>query len=171
VRIFLTGFMGAGKTTVGRLLAARLEVPFVDLDEEIERRTGRSIPEFFAAGAEEAFRALEREVLEEIAGRDPVVVAVGGGTLVEPERLARAKSRGLVVWLNPAFATLVGRMTPRGKSDRPLFRDEASAFELYRARLAAYRLADLTIDVGPRESAEETAARLALRIPRAPCST
>ena len=76
------------------------------------------------------------------------------------------RAAGLVVWLNPAWTTLVARMTPRGKLDRPMFRDEAAAFDLYRSRLAAYRRADLTVYVGPGETAEETAARLELEVRR-----
>jgi len=173
VRIFLTGFMGAGKTTVGRELAARLGWPFLDLDEEVERRAAASVRELFAREGEAAFRRREREVLLESFERDPLVVAVGGGTLAEPAVLEAARARGAVVFLHPAFETLARRIGPLGKTERPLFRDEASALALYRERLAGYRRADRTLEIGAQETPAEIVARilLELRLPEAACSS
>jgi shikimate kinase len=171
VRVLLSGFMGAGKTTVGRLLAARLGWPFVDLDAEIEARSGLAVRELFARHGEPEFRRRERQVLVEMLERDPLVLATGGGTLVDPDNLELAKRAGLVVWLNPPFAVIARRIGPLGKRDRPLFPDEAAAFDLYRRRLPTYRLADLTLDVGADECAEEVAARAALRVSELACST
>lgn len=170
MRIVLTGFMGAGKTTVGRELANRLAWPFVDLDERIEARAGATVRELFERDGEAAFRSIEREELAGALAADPAVVATGGGTLAFPANLELARQRGLVVWLNPTFATIVRRMGGRGKEDRPLFRDEESAFALYRQRLAAYGGADLKLDVGEEEAAAEVAARLHLRIRERGCS-
>jgi shikimate kinase len=171
MRLYLTGFMGAGKTTVGRCLAARLGWPFIDLDEEIEAQAGGSVREIFAHQGEGRFRELEGRALAGSMAADPVVVATGGGTLTFPRNLAAARSAGLVVWLNPEFATLARRIGGRGKEDRPLFRDEAAGLALYRERLPAYALADLKIDIAPDESAEEVAARIALRVAERTCST
>jgi shikimate kinase len=171
MRVFLTGFMGAGKTTVGRLLAARLGWPFVDLDDEIEQRAGASVREIFAARGEPAFRALERETLRAALRFPDAVVACGGGTLVAEENLALARAGGMAVWLNPPFALIAQRIGALGKQDRPLFRDEAQAWELYRQRLPAYRRADLTVDVAPEEDAEEVAARIELLVARHGCAT
>jgi len=172
VRIVLSGFMGAGKTTVGRLVAEHLGAPFVDLDEAIERRTGRSIREIFADGGEPAFRAVERSLLDEELAPDPLVLAVGGGTLIDADVLERVRARAFVVWLHPSFATVVRRIGALGKPDRPLFRDEAAALELYRQRLPSYARSDLKLDIGPDESAREVAARLVLALPKgASCST
>lgn len=170
MRIFLTGFMGAGKTTVGRLLAERLGVPFVDLDPEIERRVGMSVREIFASRGEAEFRRLEREALAATLAQPDAVIATGGGTVaVEPNaRLIRAG--GLSVFLNPAFATIVGRIGGLGKADRPLFQDETQAMALYRERLPAYRQADLTVDIAPGEAAGEVAARIALQLGARACA-
>ncbi len=170
MRIFLTGFMGAGKTSVGRRLAARLGWPFIDLDDEIEKVAGESVREIFDKVGEGGFREIEARVLAESMRQDPVVVATGGGTLTFPRNLAAARSAGLVVWLNPEFATLTRRIGGKGKTDRPLFRDEATVLALYRERLPAYALADLKVDVAPGEAAEEVAARIALLVAERKCS-
>ncbi len=162
MRVYLTGFMGCGKTTVGRLLASRLGMPFVDLDEEIERRAGKSVREIFAEQGEAAFRQLEAELLRETFGLPEVVVSTGGGTMVSEVNARWIGSNGLAVWLNPSFATIVTRIGALGKSDRPLFRDEVQALSLYQQRLPAYRRADVTVDVTPDEEPEEIAARIAL---------
>lgn len=170
MRMVLTGFMGAGKTTVGRRVARLLGWPFVDLDGEIERRTGATVREIFEREGEERFRAIEREELVRAFEQDPLVLATGGGTLAFPANFTLARDRGLVVWLNPEFATLARRVGGRGKKDRPLFRDEASALALYRERLRAYSGADLRIDVGAEESADEVAARVRMRLVEHGCS-
>lgn len=171
MRLFLTGFMGAGKTTVGRLLAERLGVPFVDLDPEIERRAGSSVREIFAAHGEAEFRRLEREALAATLDYPEVVVATGGGTAAVEANARLLHAGGLVVFLNPSYSTIVGRIGGRGKTDRPLFQDEAQAQALYRERLPAYRKADLTVDVAPAEDAGEVTARIALLIGARACAT
>lgn len=164
MQIYLTGFMGSGKSTVGRRLARRLGVPFVDLDEEIERRAGMRVREIFERHGEPAFRQMEAEALRETASRPDVVVATGGGTMMFEGNVRLIRSAGLSVWLNPAFATIVSRIGALGKQDRPLFKDEVQALALYRERLPAYRRADLTLDIAPGEGPEEIAARIALLI-------
>ena len=171
MRIFLTGFMGAGKTSVGRRLAARLGWPFIDLDDEIEKVAGESVREIFENVGEGGFREIESRILAESMRQDPAVVATGGGTLTFPRNLAAARSAGLVVWLNPEFVTLTRRIGGKGKKDRPLFRDEATVLALYRERLPAYALADLKVDVGSGEAAEEVAGRIALLVAERTCST
>jgi shikimate kinase len=162
VRIYLTGFMGAGKSAVGRRLAERLGVPFMDLDEEVERRAGLRVREIFERHGEAEFRRLEQETLRASGEMEDVVVATGGGTVTFEANARWIRENGLSVWLNPSFATIVGRIGGLGKKDRPLFREEAQALALYQERLPAYRRADLTVDVRPDEHPQEVAARVAL---------
>lgn len=171
MRIFLTGFMGAGKTTVGRLLAHRLGVPFLDLDEEIEAEAGMSIREIFAAEGEAAFRRRESEALRRLVARPGIVVATGGGTVAQEANARFLHANGLIVWLNPPFDAIARRIGGMGKVDRPLFKDEAQALALYRERLPAYRQADLTVEVGNEDEPEEIAARIALLVASRRCAT
>jgi shikimate kinase len=164
MRIYLTGFMGCGKTSVGRRLARRLGIAFIDLDEEVERRAGMTVRQIFESQGEPAFRQMEAEALRGTLELPDVVVATGGGTMAFEANAGLIGANGLAVWLNPAFATIAARIGGRGKTDRPLFKNESHALALYRERLPAYRRADLTVDVAPREGPEEIAARIALRI-------
>jgi len=171
MRLFLTGFMGAGKTTIGRRLAERLNVPFLDLDGEIERRAGLPVREIFAQQGEPAFRQLEQVALLGILERPDAVVATGGGTMAFEGNSRLIQANGMSIWLHPSFATIVRRIGGRGKGDRPLFRDEAQALALYRERLPAYRRADLTVDIAVDEGPEEIAARIELLIGERRCAT
>lgn len=166
MNVFLVGFMGAGKTTVGRLLAERLAVPFLDLDLAIEEAAGQSVREIFMQRGEPVFRQWEREALERAASGSAAVIATGGGTFASPGNAELMKRHGLTVWLHPTFATLAARIGFEGKEDRPLFRDEMQALALYRERLPAYQSADVTIEIGPEETPEEITARILLRLPR-----
>lgn len=171
MRIYLTGYMGAGKTTVGRRLAERLAVPFVDLDHEIERRAHKSVREIFESEGEAAFRRLEVEALRATQAHPDVVVATGGGTVAFAGNLNLIRQAGVSVWLNPTFQTIVDRIGTGGKRDRPLLKDETQGLALYRERLPSYRTADITIDIAPGESAEEVTARLELRLRSGACAT
>ena len=170
MRIFMTGFMGAGKTTVGQRLAALLDLPFVDLDQEIERLAGSTVREIVEGRGEPWFRRLELEALQSVLGRGDAVIATGGGTLTSELGARLIRDAGLSVWLNPSFATIVERIGALGKADRPLFREEAQVLALYRERLPAYRRADLTVDVAPDEAPEEVAARIGLLLRERRCA-
>ena len=137
--LWLVGMMGAGKSAVGRRVAARLGETFVDLDEQIAAGFGAGIPELFAAGGEEAFREAEAEAVEGVAGRRAVVAAGGGAVLRESSRTAM-RAGGLVVWLD-AVPRELGRRVGGGEG-RPLLsgREPAEAVaELAAAREPAYR--------------------------------
>lgn len=119
MRVYLTGFMGCGKSTVGPILANVLGVPFLDLDAEVARVAGRPIVEIFDAEGEAAFRARERCALEATAAHADLVVATGGGALVQPGSMAWAQAHGTVVYLRVPTEALAGRLA-HARVVRPL---------------------------------------------------
>jgi shikimate kinase len=147
--VYLVGFMGSGKTTVGRHLARRLGWNFFDLDDEIESAEKAAITELFAARGEAEFRRLETEMLRRhvawIERGRPAVVALGGGAFAQFENRDLLSDRGLSVWLDCPFETVSRRVA--AASHRPLARDSAQFAALYHARLDAYRLADVRVTV------------------------
>jgi shikimate kinase len=122
--VVLVGLMGTGKTTVGRALAARLDRPFLDSDDLVERRAGRTVRELFVDGGEPAFRDLETEVLADaLAAGEPSVIAAAGGVVIRPtNRDALTRADAHVVWLQAEPSTLVARVT--GAGHRPLLDDD-----------------------------------------------
>jgi shikimate kinase len=158
--------MGSGKTAVGRRLAERLGLEFVDSDAEIEARTGVDIPYIFEREGEAGFRAREREVLDALTCREGVLVATGGGAVLDPGTRERLRTRGCVVYLRTSVRQQLAR-TRRGDG-RPLLRNPDPRGTLERLMLQRAPLyeatADLTVDTdGCRVDAvvEEIAARLA----------
>jgi shikimate kinase len=141
--VYLIGFMGAGKSSVGRRLAALLGWDFVDLDTEIELREGLQIRQIFEQFGEPRFREIERETLRRVAGRVRAVVSLGGGAYVDPENQSVADATGVTVWLKVSFENALGRVTIDGA--RPLFQDRERAERLYRDRLASYERARLHV--------------------------
>lgn len=155
--IYLTGFMGAGKTSVGEELAKLLSLPFVDTDLEIERKESRSIPEIFAKEGEAKFRALEAAMIKEMAARKGLVVALGGGALMNPATRELLLSTGTVVYLKLPLDNLLDRI--RG-TDRPLAKEAVS---LFAERESVYEQAHLTIQADqdhPKQIAEAIAKGL-----------
>lgn len=153
--IFLVGLMGAGKTTIGRSLAKRLDLMFVDSDREIEARTGVSIPTVFDIEGEEGFRRRESEVIAQLSKQCAHVVATGGGVVLRPENRANMRGSGFVVYLNVPPTILWERT--RHDRNRPLLQVDDPLHklqELYAIRDPLYReVADLVID-GGRVSAQ-----------------
>ncbi|MEF8817076.1 MAG: shikimate kinase [Salinibacter sp.] len=123
MRVYLTGFMASGKSTVGPEAAARLGQPFLDLDRLITAHDGRSIPAIFAEDGEEYFRGLERDLLRRTAETDDLVVALGGGALVDETNRAFAKEHGLVLYLEAPVDTLLDRVAD-DDTRRPLLEDD-----------------------------------------------
>jgi shikimate kinase len=148
-RVLLIGMMGAGKSTTGRALAERLGWAYLDSDEEILRRTGRTVPEIWHAQGEAAFRVEEAAALAAAtASPGPVVVGVAGGAVLDAANRARIHGAGLVVWLRVAVATLVARVGDG--AGRPLLDDDPAGAlrRLEAARRPIYEaLADVVIDV------------------------
>ncbi len=149
MRIYLTGFMGAGKTTVGRLLAERLNLPLIDLDQEIEQRTGKTISTLFEEG-EARFRDQERACLESHAAGE-FVMATGGGCFIF--NAGTMLQTGTVIFLDVPFETLVKRVG--ADPARPLWRN---AEKLFQERHQLYKKAHFTVNASG--SAEETAERI-----------
>ena len=108
--VFLIGPMGSGKSAVGRLLARLLDAPFYDSDAEIERRTGVDIPYIFEREGESGFREREREIIEELTGLEPIVLATGGGAVLRPENRQRLAEHGHVVYLETSVEQQVQRV-------------------------------------------------------------
>lgn len=112
--VTLIGYRGTGKTSVARPLALRLDFDAVDADAEIERRAGSTIREIFAAKGEPAFRALERDVMVELLARDRLVIAAGGGVILDPINRDRIRAAGPVVWLRASVDTIERRLAADG---------------------------------------------------------
>ncbi len=155
--IVLAGFMGTGKSTVGRLVAARLGWPFVDTDRVIEQRAGCSIAELFAHQGEAAFRELEVQVCAEVANGAQSVIATGGGALLNPVTRDRLMMHGLVICLTCDLDTIMRRVGY--DPSRPLFStDYAQLAARYAARAAHYHSLPHTLDTShktPAQVAEE----------------
>ncbi|HEY3733472.1 MAG TPA: shikimate kinase [Streptosporangiaceae bacterium] len=140
--IVLVGFMGAGKSTVGRLLARKLDLRFADSDTEIEQRAGRRVREIFAADGEAAFRAQEQAVIADLIGGPDLVLALGGGA-VQSEQTRRLLRPASVVYLQISYAEMLRRVG--GDPRRPMLR-RPDVEDIYRRRLAGYEsVATLTI--------------------------
>ena len=149
-RVFLVGMMGAGKTTVGRQLAKRLGKTFYDADREIEARTGVAVAVIFDIEGEAGFRKREAEVLEHLTALDDIVLATGGGAVLDPRNREHLKNRGFVIYLH-ALPSVLWQRTRTDKS-RPLLQDgdpRERLEALYATRDPLYReVADLVIETG-----------------------
>lgn len=160
--LFITGFMGAGKSTVGRLLAERLGRPFADTDAVIERREGMTVPELFRSRGEEGFRAAEHAALEWLATQEPHVIATGGGVILRPDNQALLKRAGTVVYLSVTPEEALARLGDA--ADRPLLAGGGlgAARAILDARLALYRTtADHVVETTGRTPAEVAEAVIA----------
>ena len=145
-KIYLVGFMAAGKTTVARALAKRLDWQAVDVDELIEQREHQSVAEIFARRGEAFFRAAERSVLVEQLTPRHLVVATGGGTFADAQNRAAINADGVSVWLDVPLDRLIDRVPADGR--RPLAADRAGFERLYYQRRAAYEQAHVRLDAG-----------------------
>ncbi len=161
--IYLLGFMGSGKTTVGALLARELSWPFIDLDATLEAGQGKSIREIFEQSGEPFFRELERAALTEASRTTPAVIALGGGTFVQKPNLEFIRNTGgVTVWLDCPADELERRC--QGITTRPLFRDSLSFRQLYEQRLPFYQLAEFRIPTGGKEPREVVSQILRLEV-------
>ncbi|MDE1149232.1 MAG: shikimate kinase [Azospirillaceae bacterium] len=158
--LVLVGLMGAGKTSIGRRLASRLGLPFVDADQEIERAAGCSIPEFFDRYGEPAFREGERRVISRLLDQPLQVLSTGGGAFMDADTRALVGQRALSIWLRAELDLLVQRTARRGT--RPLLKDSdprETLRQLMELRHPYYAQADIIVDSGDRP-AEDTVDRV-----------
>ena len=170
LRVFLVGFMGAGKTSTGKALARRVGALFWDLDDRIEAATGMTVPEIFARHGEALFREEESRQLALAAGPNRLVVATGGGTFARDANREMIGRLGLSVFLDTPWDEVVRRL-PGKRSERPLFKTPEAALQLYRNRLPAYKLADFRLTPGVGEDAEAVAGRLLILLEQSRCAT
>ena len=155
VNVALTGFMGTGKTSVGRLVAEQLHFDYLDTDEMIQSATGKTIAEIFARDGEPAFRVLEEKVVEELAGKSKTVVSTGGGLTTNPKNLASLKSHSLVVCLWASPEKIWERV--KNQTHRPLLHDpdpQAKIRELLAVREPFYKQADVLLNTDLRSLRE-----------------
>lgn len=148
--VVLIGFMGTGKTSTGRMLAAKLGCAFIDMDQKIEEEAGISIPEMFAQKGEAYFREKERQLVTYLAGRRNAVISTGGGTVKDPENMRRFRKTGVVICLTASVDAVLERTSHRGS--RPVL-DQAdqgnrrqAVEQLMEERRDLYRQADHTVD-------------------------
>ncbi|HEY8131644.1 MAG TPA: shikimate kinase [Thermoanaerobaculia bacterium] len=165
MKIYLIGFMGAGKTTVGRELAARVESPFFDLDELVESAEKMSIKDIFGQHGEPYFRKRERDILRSTHYLEDAVIATGGGTFTFEDNIQFIQSEGLSVFLSAPYALLRSRIGDKA-AERPMFRDDVAAHELYNTRLRFYKMCDVTIEIREEETPKAIAERILLQLPK-----
>lgn len=164
VRIYLIGFMGSGKSTVGEVLAERLEIPFFDLDGLVESAEGSSIREVFAAHGEPYFRSRERDFLLMTRHLERAVIATGGGTFTFEQNIEFIQENGLSIHLSAPYETCLSRVSV-SSAERPMFHDEMALHGLFKSRRNHYRRADLTLEIRDSETPREIARRIDKLLP------
>ena len=159
--VVLVGMMGAGKTAVGRAVAARLRVRFLDSDAEIEAAANQTVPEIFERDGERFFRRRESEVIARLLKEERGILSTGGGAFLAEGNRRMISDRGVSLWLNADLALLWNRV--RHKDTRPLLRTEnpyATLEKLYRDRVPIYETADLTVACAANLSIDAMARRV-----------
>lgn len=165
MKIYLIGFMGAGKTTVGRELGRRIGAPFFDLDDLVESAEKMSIKDIFAQHGEPYFRKRERDILRSTHYLEDAVIATGGGTFTFEENIQFIQSEGVSVYLSAPYSLLRSRIGDKA-AERPMFRDDIAAHELYNTRLRFYKMSDIILDIREDETPMEIVERIVHELPR-----
>jgi shikimate kinase len=161
--IFLLGFMASGKSTVGPVLAAKLDRPFIDLDRVIEAEAGCAIAELIKREGEERFRELETETLREAASQSGAIIAPGGGAITRAENRELMARLGVTVWLDSPFELCWRRIQNDGAT-RPLAPNELTAKARYEGRLALYRQASIHIPINQSHSPDDISETIISRL-------
>ncbi len=159
--VVMVGMMGAGKTAVGRALAARLNVPFLDSDAEIERAANMTVPEIFSRDGESFFRLKESQIIARLLEDECGVLSTGGGAFLAEANRRMISEHGVSIWLNADLGVLWNRV--RHKDTRPLLRTpdpRATLTEIFAARVPVYALADLSVVSDGRASIEDMVDRV-----------
>ena len=143
-KLYLVGFMGAGKSTVGRAVGRRLGWRTDDIDDLIEARERRTVSAIFAQSGEPYFRQVERAVVADLVPQHDIVIATGGGTFVDPDNRAAMLASGAVAWLDLPLLRVIDRVPLDGR--RPLASDRVQLEQLYLRRQQAYQLAHVRVD-------------------------
>ena len=172
-RIFVCGFMGAGKSTVGKALASKAGLPFHDLDDCIEQQAGQTIPAIFESEGEQGFRQKEQAALLDVIRNAKGVIALGGGTLQSQYLVDQIKVNGLLVFIDTSMEQIVERI--RGDEHRPLLADENGEMKselvlkedltaLFKERQPFYEQAEVTVNTGESSNIDDLAAQLLKKI-------
>lgn len=159
--VVLIGMMGAGKTAVGKALAARLDVPFLDSDAEIVKAANMSISEIFARDGEPFFRSKESQIIDRLLEEERAILSTGGGAFMSPNNREMIADKGVAVWLDADLELLWQRV--RHKDTRPLLRTpdpKATLTEIYKARVPIYSKADLVVKADRCFSIDAMAGRV-----------
>jgi len=159
--VVLVGMMGAGKTAVGRVLAQRLDVPFLDSDAEIVKADNMSIAEIFERDGEPFFRSKEAQVIERLLDEERGILSTGGGAYLAETNRSTISNKGVAVWLDADLGLLWNRV--KHKDTRPLLRTanpKATLTEIFNARVPVYQLSDLSVKADARYSIEDMAERV-----------
>jgi shikimate kinase len=164
--IYLIGFMGSGKSTIGRMLAEEIGWRFADLDDDIEAQQRRTIAQIFEALGEEEFRRIEHDAIARrvlsIRRGTPTVLSLGGGAFTRPENVELLTENGITVWIDTAFAIVRNRVA--SSNHRPLARDPVKFEKLYQARREYYSKADFHIEVSEDNSRKALADLMKLQL-------
>ncbi len=154
--IYITGFMAAGKTTIGKRLGQMTGREFIDMDTVLEERFGVSIAEIFKQGGEAFFRDSETGLLEELSKRNELVVATGGGAPVRKRNRELMRNSGIIVHLDTDISTGMSRLSPAERESRPLWRNKKLLYELFERRKPVYSKCDMRVSVIDRDVNEIT---------------
>jgi len=157
--IFLTGFMGSGKSTVGEVLAAKLARPFIDLDKRIEALTERTIEDLINHEGEDRFREIESKTLQEVVHAAAAIIALGGGAITRPDNRELIAAVGISVWLDAPFE-LCWRRIQSDTNLRPLAPSEEEARARYERRVPLYQQSTIRIEVNESQSADDIAEEI-----------